>query len=214
MRQCLRYRDDGASVDCRTHPLSQWCSSTAPGIGTGFSTRVTLRPSRSSPPRCVASGQALSSMTSCAVSRAASAPRTQRGWGSHQVAVVAWHGPRVSLVIEITELPVGTWTSDYKEWLDEQVGKDAGSWTSSRTAPTPTCASRSSTPSGRRRCRAAGHIKGTLATCPSGTCASPTCGTFWRRRQRQSAGVDEIFTDHAAVRTACTYPQGATSWSS
>jgi hypothetical protein len=104
----------------RTHCPSgahQRCS----GIGTGFSTCVpSFDPLRSSPTRLPR--QAGADAHGCA-SRAASALRTRRG-GAETIASGRTARLRVSLVIEITELPVGTWTSDYKGGLRNRSAKD------------------------------------------------------------------------------------------
>jgi hypothetical protein len=105
-------------------------------------------------------------------------------------------------VIEVTELPIGVWTEDYKTFLEEQVGKDGcpkdikSYCTDTAVRFIPQVWQRC-----RRRRRPAQHGNAyKLASSPKNlrltTCTSSAGGEC----QAVRAGVDEMFTDHAAVR--------------
>jgi hypothetical protein len=97
---------------------------------------------------------------------------------------------------QITELPVGTWTSDYKGGL--RTGRQGRLARDIKSYCTDTDVTLHAQVRFLRRRRCWTWIRGKLVT--SWNMRLAIC-TLWRRRQRQRyAGVDEIFTDHATVR--------------
>jgi DNA topoisomerase-2 len=206
----LEYReDDGATVEPLYYVpivpvvLINGCS----GIGTGFSTCVpSFDPLQVvANTRRAALGQALEPMTpwvrGFTGGISAEDPSEEGGavtkWWSHGTAARA-----SPLIIEITELPVGTWTSDYKEWLEEQVGKDG--WPrdiKSYCTDTDVRFTLKYASSADADAALLDMDKGYKLATSTKNMRLTNMHLFGADASvKRYAGVDEIFTDHATVR--------------
>jgi DNA topoisomerase-2 len=205
----LEYReDDGVSVEPLFYApivpmvLVNGCS----GIGTGFSTCVpTFDPLEVvANTRRAARGEALEPMTPWVRGFAGLITADEPGedgsvtkWWSHGAAARA-----SPLVIEISELPVGTWTSDYKEWLEERVGQDGWPRDVKSYCTDTDVRFTLKFASAAEADAALADLDTTykLATSPKNMRLTNMHLFSAAASIKRYVGVDEIFHDHAAVR--------------
>jgi DNA topoisomerase-2 len=210
----LEYReDDGATVEPLFYVpiVPMVLINGGSGIGTGFSTCIpAFHPLEVvANTRRAAMGQLLEAMTPWArgftgkitADEAAAPP------DSGAEAVTKWwsHGKaeRASpLVIEVTELPVGVWTEDYKTFLEEQVGKDG--WPKDIKSYCTDTAVRFILKFGNAADADAALLSMEtaykLASSPKSLRLTNMHLFSEAASVKRYAGVDEIFNDHASVR--------------